>query len=120
MNLIRRPVMVFKSGLVVSLDAPYLGASPDGKVIAPSCSEPFGLAEAKCPETKYLVTPLEACSDRGFFLEEVNGEPKLKRNLHYYAQVQGLMGVTVARWVDFIVYTSKGMSIERIAFDRVF
>ena len=64
-------------------------------------------------ETK-VVTPLEACSDSGLYLEEVNGEPKLKRNHHYYAQVQGQMGVTGAKWLDFIVYTSKGMSIERI------
>ncbi|KAJ7353860.1 hypothetical protein OS493_032136, partial [Desmophyllum pertusum] len=35
----------FESGHVISLDAPYLGASPDGKVIDPGCSEPFGLSE---------------------------------------------------------------------------
>ena len=53
-----------------------------------------------------------------FFLENVNGELKLKRNHKYYTQVQGLMGVTGARWCDFVVYTSKGMSIERILFDE--
>lgn len=35
----------------------------------------------------------------------------------YYAQVQGQMGVTGAKWCDFIVYTSRGMYLERIAFD---
>ena len=30
-----------------------------------------------------------------------------------YAQVQGQLGVTQCKWCDFIVYTSKGMSIER-------
>lgn len=74
-------------------------------------------SEVKCPETKYLVTPLDACSDSNFFLEEVNGMPKLKRTHKYFTQVQGLMGVTGARWCDFVVYTSKGMSIERIPFD---
>ena len=118
MQSIRRPIKVLKSGLVVSLDAPYLGASPDGKVIDIGCSFPFGLSEVKCPETKFLVTPLDACSDSTFFLENVNGEPKLKRNHKYYTQVQGLMGVTGARWCDFVVYTSKGMSIERIPFDE--
>ena len=48
---------VLKSGLVISMDAPYLGASPDGKVIDPGCSDPFGLSEVKCPETKYIVIP---------------------------------------------------------------
>ena len=117
MMSIRRPVHIFKSGLVISPESPYLGASPDAKVIDPGCSKPFGLSEVKCPETKYLVTPLDACSDRNFFLEEVHGNPKLKRTHKYYAQVQGLMGVTGARWCDFVVYTSKGMSIERIPFD---
>lgn len=120
MMSIRRPVQVFKSGLVISSDFPYLGASPDGKVVDPGCSNPFGLSEVKCPETKYLVTPLDACSDSNFFLEEVNGMPKLKRTHKYYTQVQGLMGVTGARWCDFVVYTSKGMSIERNPFDVQF
>lgn len=120
MMSIRRPVQVFKSGLVISSDFPYLGASPDGKVVDPGCSNPFGLSEVKCPETKYLVTPLDACSDSNFFLEEVNGMPKLKRTHKYYTQVEGLMGVTGARWCDFVVYTSKGMSIERIPFDVQF
>ena len=42
---------------------------------------------------------------------------RLKRDHAYYAQVQGQMGVTGAQWCDFIVYTSKGMHVERIAFD---
>ncbi|CAH3041498.1 unnamed protein product [Pocillopora meandrina] len=107
-------------GLVISMDAPYLAASPDGKVIDPGCSDQFGLSEVKCPETKYLVTPLDACSDSSFFMEEVDGKPKLKRTHKYYVQVQGLMGVTGAKWCDFIVYTRKGMSIERIPFDVQF
>ena len=43
---------------------------------------------------------------------------KLKRTHAYYAQVQGQMDCTGAQWCDFVVYTKKGMSIERIAFDR--
>jgi len=100
---ISRPVQVLKSGLVVSLEAPYLGASPDAKVLDAGCSDPFGLSEVKCPETKFLVTPLDACSDSNFFLENIDGQPKLKRNHKYYAQVQGLMGVTGAQWCDFVV-----------------
>ena len=44
-----KPVKVCKSGLVVCLDSPYLGASPDSKVIDGGCSDPFGLVEIKCP-----------------------------------------------------------------------
>ena len=70
---IRRPVKIIKSGLVISPDSPYLGASPDAKVIDPGYSDPFGLSEVKCPETKYLATPLDTCSDSNFFMEEVDG-----------------------------------------------
>lgn len=47
-------------------------------------------------------------------------ECKLKEDHPYYAQVQGQMAVTGARWCDFIVYTSKGIYIQRILFDPVF
>ena len=107
----------FDSGLVVSLDAPYLGASPDGKVIDVGCSSPFGLLEVKCPKTKFLVTSLDACSESSFFLENVNDETKLKCNHNYYAQVQGLMRVNGIRRCDFVVQTNKGLSIECIPFN---
>ena len=45
---------------------------------------------------------------------------ELKENHPYYAQVQGQMGVTQRRWCDFIVYTEKGLSIQRIYFDETF
>lgn len=120
MHTIKKPITVYKSGFVVSLEDPYLGASPDGKVIDPGCTQHFGLVEVKCPQTKFMVTPLDACSHDNFFLEESNGKPKLKRNHVYYKQVQGQLGITGARWCDFVVYTSKGMSIERIAYDEQF
>ena len=44
MSSINKPVKVFKSGLVISMDAPYLGASLDGKVIDHGCCDPFGLS----------------------------------------------------------------------------
>ena len=82
----RKPVTVCKSGLVVCMASPFLGASPDGKVIDIGCREPYGLVEVKCPETKFRVSPLDACSDPGFFLEVVDEKPKLKRNHNYYGR----------------------------------
>ena len=114
----KTPIAVLRSGLVVSKSFPVLGASPDAKVIDKGCSISFGLAEVKCPYTKFNVTPLDACSDPDFFMEKVDDKHcRLKRDHAYYAQVQGQMGVTGAKWCDFIVYTSKGMYVERIAFD---
>ena len=51
-------------------------------------------------------------------LENVNGEPKLKQGHKYYTQVKELMGATGAKWCDVVLYTSKGMSIERVPFDE--
>ena len=120
MYSIGRPVLLYKSGLVVGMDTPFLGASPDGKVIDLKCIDQFGLVEIKCPQTKFHVTPLEACSDAGFCCEAVDGKLKLKRNHEYFYQVQGQLGVTKASWCDFVIYTNEGMSIERISFDRGF
>jgi len=55
-----------------------LGASPDGKVIDLGCRDPYGLGEVKCSESKFRVTSIEACSDPNFFLELVDGKPRLK------------------------------------------
>lgn len=117
MNSRKTPLYVFKCGFIICKDSPFLGCSPDGKVIDPGCATPFGLIEIKCPETKFLVTPLDACSDSQFCCYRDGNDCKLKRTHAYYAQVQGQMGVTGAEWCDFIVYTKKGMSIERILFD---
>jgi hypothetical protein len=54
----KTPVTVLKSGLVVSKCYPLLGATPDARIIDPGCSVCFGLAEVKCPSTKFNVTPL--------------------------------------------------------------
>ena len=106
-------VDIYKCGLVVSQKEQTLACTPDGKVIDPGCTEPFGLLEVKCPETKFLVTPLDACSDSNFCCENVDGQCKLKITHPYYAQVQGQMGVTGTKWCDFVVYTKKGMSIRK-------
>ena len=63
----RRKVQVLKSEFDVCQDLPTLGASPDAKVIDTGCRDTYGLAEVKCPESKFRVTPVEACSDPNFF-----------------------------------------------------
>jgi hypothetical protein len=117
----KTPVQVLPCGLVILKSHPILGATPDAKVIDKGCIDHFGLAEVKCPHTKFNVTPLDACSDPKFFMEKIcDTTCKLKENNAYYAQVQGQMGVTGARWCDFIVYTKKGLYVQRIPFDFQF
>ena len=95
----KTPVAVLKSGLVVSKGFPVLGATPYVKIVDFGCSVCSGLAEVKCPHTKFHVTPLEACSDPTFFMKKISeNKCSLKRDHAYYAQVQGQMGITEAKW----------------------
>ena len=114
----KTPVKVLPCGLVVSVSYPYLAATPDGKVVDPGCTQVFGIVEVKCPLTKFNVTPLDACSDSSFCMEADNTSCKLKESHQYFAQVQGQMGVTGAMWCDFVVYTKKGIHVQRIQFNN--
>lgn len=114
------PVTVFKCGLVVDMNEPVLGCTPDSKVIDSGCTEPFGIAEVKCPHSKFLVTPKDACSDPNFCCIHTDAHCKLKTHHQYYYQVQGQLGITGTKWCDFIIYTQKGMSIERITLNNEF
>ena len=111
-----------KSGFVISEEYPFLGASPDAAVYDPSAEKSFGLAEVKCPYSSRSMTPTEACSKPHFFctLCPNSSTPVLKKSHQYYAQVQGQMAITKREWCDFVIYTDKGLSIERIHFDEHF
>ena len=110
------PVKTFPSGCVTNTDCPFLGCSPDG-----SEEDAFGLIEIKCPYKHRAVTPETACHGASqFHLKLKDDFPMLKKCHKYYAQVQGQMGITGAKWCDFVTYTFKGMVIERIYFDANF
>ena len=100
---------------------PFLGASPDGAVYDPSnTNQPFGFLEIKCLYSQRNMTPADACSSSGFCCSIVDGKLSLRRNHPYYTQVQGKMAVGERPWCDFVIYTKRGISIERISFDRNF
>ena len=113
------------AGFAISEDHPFLGASPDGYVYDPSALQSFGLVEVKCPYKYRGYAPIEACLNADFFCELVtqsSGDQafQLKRSHSYYCQVQGQMAITGRAWCDFVVFTSKGIAIERIGFDKLF
>ena len=115
------PVKTFPSGFVVNPAFPFLGCSPDAKVIDVTEDNPYGILEIKCPYKHRNVTPETACAGDGqFHLEMKDDFPVLKENHKYYCQVQGQMGITGAKWCDFVTYTFQGMVIERIYFDAEF
>ena len=115
-------VHVLPCGLVQRPDMPTVGASPDRRVLDPKSHAHYGIIEIKCPYKYRCITPREATQsgDKDFCLEMVNDQILLKRGHAYYMQVQGQMALCGAQWCDFVVYTFKGMHIERISFDEQF
>jgi putative phage-type endonuclease len=117
MQNIGRPVTLKTCGMVVNPDFPWLAASPDRLVVDSSVG--YGLVEVKCPYSTREVDPAHSArNDTSSCCELVDEKPRLKRAHNYYAQVQCQLGVTGAKWCDFVVWTTAGMLIERVTFDE--
>jgi hypothetical protein len=110
-------VEVADCGLFLHESLPYLASSPDGLVRCAQCKS-AGLIEIKCPYSQRNSTVEEASQEGAFFCTIVDGKVTLKKQHQYYFQVQGQMGVTGLRWCDFVVWTLKGMHVERICFNE--
>ena len=96
-----------------------LGASPDGKVIDISEGDIFGLVEIKCPEQYREYDPIDAARVApNFCLIYANGNLKINKNHSYYDQITMQMALTGTKWCDFVVYTKKGMAIDRVYFNQ--
>ena len=102
----RKQVNYYPCGLVIHPDAPWLAASPDGKVFDPSEDPPFGLVEFKCPNVSSYVD----CK----YMTMKNGLPVLKKQHAYYWQVQGQLLMSGLDWCDFVVCAHDDISVERI------
>ncbi len=117
-------INVTDCGLFVSLDNPWLAATPDGIVQDPSdLTSSSGILEIKNPFTKRSMTLSEAChSGSPFCLKngKENGKElyQLKKKHDYYYQIQCQLYCTNKEWCDFVVRTEKEMHIERIYRDR--
>lgn len=112
-------VVITKTDLVIS-DKHYLACSPDDFVKDESVNDTIGVAEYKCPYSARETTPTEACTTiKNFSSTLKDGKVELKRNHNYYYQIQGVMGITKRQWCDFVIWTPKGISVERIPFDPI-
>ncbi|XP_065056985.1 uncharacterized protein LOC135685107 [Rhopilema esculentum] len=103
-------------GLILSSSCLYLGASLDG--IVTHKNEKWGL-EIKCPFSKFNCTLKEAVLGKKFFLQNVGGNIKLKRQHPYYFQIQGQMFCSGLKTIDFVVWfgNSEPLFVETIWFD---
>ena len=109
---------------MVSEKYPFLGASPDAIVHDPTDASPFGLAEIKFPYSYRQQSPFEAVESSEFCcqLEHDTESPRLrlKQKHPYFCQVQGQMAITERSWCDCVIFTIKGISVERIQYDPDF
>ncbi|XP_033728272.1 uncharacterized protein LOC117317556 [Pecten maximus] len=112
-------------GLIVNPKYPHLGASPDGLVNSTKCDcDDYGVLEIKCPASEKwkFKHPSQCALDPDFFcyFDHSCDTLKLKQSHRYYYQVQGQMLITNRKWCDFLVWTLKGWTVERIQYDEQF
>ncbi len=87
----------------------------------PSLPEPHGVLEVKCPYSQRNVTPMDACGFSGYCCELGDTDSagiKLHRTHRYFARVKGQMAIDGRKCCNFVIYTTKGIAVERIPFDR--
>ena len=113
---------IFDAGISVHPSFPYLGVTPDGKVLDPSSAQTFGLLEMKCPFSKRNETLEQAVADKDFYITKTADKFCLKETRAYYVQVQGQLAITGLTWCDFCVFLSESneMCVHRINFDGNF
>ena len=112
---------VRKCGLIINQNYPYLAATPDAVVSCDCCG--IGVSEVKCPFKYKDLHPCEIDSSE-FFLHKhsqnntCNGS--LKTNHKHYCQVQGQINLAQTSYCDFVVWTKKGLHVERIKNNALF
>ncbi|XP_062620989.1 uncharacterized protein LOC134282605 [Saccostrea cucullata] len=106
---------IMKSGLVISENYPFIGASPDSLISCQCCGN--GIVEIKCSYTHQhnFIKDIAASNDYHILLHEDN--IVLNRSSSWYTQIQTQLFCTGLQWCDFVLYTRKDMAIERIVFD---
>ena len=109
-------------GFLVCEHYPFLGSTPDGTVYnSTNVQQPFGFLEVKCPYSHRDCTPVEACSFLDFAVKRsmilVMAQFLICGKNKYFAQVQGQMAIGERLWCNFVVFTNRDISIERINYD---
>lgn len=83
-----------------------LTASHIGKIVKVRSGN--GVTEIKYPYSAKHLTP---CEEVNLIYLNNNGTLKRSRNIFY--QMQGLMDITNKEWCNFLIYTQKGLKIEK-------
>lgn len=95
-----------KCGFIIQQGFHYIGATPDAMVNCDCCGK--GCIEVKCP---YCMRSEDISN---VHLNFFDGDQKLKNNHAYYYQVQCQMATCSVPYCDFVVWTEKGIAIQRL------
>jgi len=106
---------VRKCGLLVKIDEPFLGASPDGLFSCKCCGT--AVLEAKCP---YNIKDqnIKENYEKVDFLEMCDSNLRLKRSHRYYSQLTTEIALRGCSHGFIIVWTTVDYFIEKIPFDQ--
>ena len=108
-----RDLQLSNSGLIISTEFPFIGASPDGLVSCCCCGKVS--VEIKCSfyhRNNYIFEAVE--QDKNFYLTKTGNEIKLSKTRQYYYQIQTQLHVSKSNFCVFFVWTRKDYHIERI------
>ncbi|KAH9380660.1 hypothetical protein HPB48_015870 [Haemaphysalis longicornis] len=93
------------AGLHISVEKPFLAATPDGLVTCSCCGE--GVLEVKCPYNGRNGTVKELALSKSACVSLTGGKLRLRTDHSYYYQVQLQMFVTQRKYCDFVLWTPK-------------
>ena len=102
---------VKESGFWISLDHPFIGATPDALISCDCCGE--GCVEIKCPyniKEKFLLE-----CNRIPFLQKNNDIFHLQHTHAYFYQIQTQLHVCNLSYCDFFVWIKKDYHLERFS-----
>lgn len=111
---LHKSAMIIPTGLFLSKERPYVGASPDAMMLC-ECCKSFTLVEVKCPYTlrDFGISP--SPRKEAFCLTQTGPSMfELIQTHPYYAQVQLQLYTANCSACDFVVWTPKDMVITRI------
>jgi hypothetical protein len=108
-------VELIETGLFISKDRPFIGASPDGIIKCDCCGS--CLLEVKCPFNHKGKVIDESVP---YLIKGEDGELCLDRNHPYFFQIQTQLGVTELELCYFVVWSDISVHIEQIHFNPEF
>ena len=100
-NIIHESFEMKDFELLVCLEKPWLGVSPDGVTYCRCCE--YGALEIKCPYSLRELGLFEAIRSDTFYVKQHDEKYFLARNRKYYSQVQYGIYILDVKHCDFVV-----------------